>query len=141
MATPGHRPGGLTALAVLNFIFGGLGGLGLLLLFGLMSAADSATQGEITRNIPNKSLIYVALLLGAINVVLLITSGVGYLGQKRFLGKTLGTIYGLLALLGTGLDLALISKTFSIGTIIGLIYPVLTLALLNTTFADDFPNP
>ena len=27
---------------------------------------------------------------------------------------------------------------FNIGTIIGLVYPLLTLALLNTTFKDDF---
>src|SRR5207247_3969993 len=45
----GKRPGGLTALAVLNFVFGGLGALGLLAIFAVLGAAQhDATAAEAT---------------------------------------------------------------------------------------------
>ena len=76
-------------------------------------------------------------VLGA---ALMITSGVGYLGQKRFLGRTLGNTYAILSILNNVLSLATLHQGFGIGTLIGLIYPVLTLILLNTTFKDDLVN-
>jgi len=145
----GHRPGGLTALAVLNFVIGGLYALLALLLLGglaLMNAAvnsANAAGGRVSLNdapVPIMALIYVALLLTVLNALLLIASGVGYLGQKRFLGKTLGSVYGILGIVGTLVGF-IGSKQFGLGEIIGLIYPVLTLVLLNTVFKDDFPNP
>jgi uncharacterized membrane protein YkvI len=38
------------------------------------------------------------------------------------------------------LSLATLHQGFGIGNLIGLIYPVLTLILLNTTFKDDLVN-
>jgi len=138
----GKRPGGLTALAVLNFVFGGLGALlmlGLVALLSVTSSAVHAAGGELT-SAPGAGLVYLALLLGGINVILLIASGVGYIGQKKFLGRTLGTVYAILSLAGSVISLAGLHTGFGIGTIIGLIYPVLTLVLLNTTFKDDLVN-
>ena len=43
-------------------------------------------------------------------------------------------------LLDTGIALGMVHTGFGIGTIIGMIYPVLTLYLLNTTFKDDLVN-
>lgn len=136
----GHRPGGLTALAVLNFVFGGLAAIGFLAFFALLKAADDVSGGAATRHIPNAGLIYFLLLLGLVQVVLEITSGVGYLGQKAFLGKTMGNAFAAVSILGSVVSI-IATREFSIFTIIGLIYPVLTLVLLNTTFKDDFPNP
>ena len=130
----GKRPGGLTALAVLNFVFGGLGAFAILALFALLSVADQITEGEITRT-PDAGLVYVSILLGAVTVALMIASGVGYLGQKLFLGRKLGNAYAITSLVSTAIGIA--AAGFGISTIIGLVYPVLTLVLINTTFKDD----
>ncbi len=142
----GKRPGGLTALAVLNFVFGGLGALGTLAAFALIGLAKSAVDSAesagatVTSSGPGVGILYVYVLLSAVSAFLLIVSGVGYIKQKRFLGRTMGTAYALLSLGSTVVGLALVHSGFGIGTIIGLIYPVLTLILVNTTFKDDLVN-
>jgi hypothetical protein len=70
----------------------------------------------------------------------MLAAGVGYLGQKRFLGRTLGNTYAILALGNATFSLLALHQEFGIMTIVGLIYPVLTLALLNSTFRDDLVN-
>ena len=134
----GKRPGGLTALAVLNFVFGGLGALGLLALFALMSLVEKGAAASGAHI--STGAIWAVILLGIVGAALMITSGVGYLGQKRFLGRTLGNTYAILSILNNVLSLATLHQGFGIGTLIGLIYPVLTLILLNTTFKDDLVN-
>lgn len=142
----GKRPGGLTALAVLNFVFGGLGALGVLALFALLGLASHAVSmaedagATVTSTGPSVGIIYVSILLAAVSVILMITSGVGYLKQKRFLGRTLGTAYAVLSIGNTIIGVAMLHTGFGIGSIIGLIYPVLTLILVNTTFKDDLVN-
>jgi hypothetical protein len=142
----GKRPGGLTALAVLNFVFAGLGLLALLALFALVAAVDhGAHAAEMHENLEKSSSIgagalYGLIILGIVRMAIMLAAGVGYLGQKRFLGRTLGTVYGVLALIDTALGIALVKNGFGIGTLIGLVYPVLTLILLNTTFKDDLVN-
>lgn len=133
----GKRPGGLTALAVLNFVFGGIGAIALLAIWALIAAADHVSEGQVTNEV--SGLLYVILLIGVVNVGLMIASGIGYLGQKRVLGRTFGTIYGVLSLLNTVLSLVA-GQPFGIGTIIGLVYPILTLILVNVTFKDDLVN-
>ena len=132
----GKRPGGLTALAVLNFIFGGFACIGVLGLSALLTVADKITEGEATVQMPG--LVWLTLLLLIVVAILLIASGVGYLGQKRFLGRTVGNAYAAVSI-GQSI-LGVVVTSFGIGTIIGLVYPVLTLILLNTTFKDDLVN-
>ncbi len=138
----GKRPGGLTALAVLNFVFGGLGVLALLALFALLSAANEGLKaaGASIHEAPGAGAVYLSLLLGAVRMILLIASGVGYLGQKKFLGRTLGNVYAILGIAGFAIDLAMLHSGVGLFAIIGLVYPVLTLILLNTTFKDDLVN-
>ena len=150
----GKRPGGLTALAVLNFVFGGFGALaflGFLTLLAVISGAAAVSEGsgtedgakvsEALKDMP-MGLFYVTIVLTAVSAFLLIASGVGYLKQKKFLGRTLGNTYGLLAIASSLISGLMIpveaNGGFGIGTIIGLIYPLLTLMLLNTTFKEDF---
>ncbi len=143
----GKRPGGLTALAVLNFVFGGLGALavlGMIALVGVVAgAANIATDGEAGELMVEAGLsggmLMVTIVLMAASCALLIVSGVGYLKQKRVLGRTMGTLYGILALLGTAIGIAG-GQGFELATIIGLVYPVLTLILINTTFKEDLVN-
>jgi hypothetical protein len=132
------RPGGLTALAVLNFVFAGLGTIGLLAFFALLSVAEGAAAAAEVK--VSTGLLWALILLGFVRMGLLITAGVGYLKQKRFLGRTLGNTWAVLALADTGMGLAIVKTGFSVGTLIGLVYPVLTLILLNTTFKDDLVN-
>lgn len=138
----GKRPGGLTALAVLNFVFGGLGALGLLALFALLGVAAKTVEaaGGSINDAPGAGSVYLGLFLGTVSVALMITSGVGYLGQKKFLGRTLGNAYAATSLVNTAIGLALLKVGFGITTIIGLVYPLLTLFLLNTSFKDDLVN-
>ncbi len=138
MSVDGKRPGGLTALAVLNFVFGGFSALILIGLFALLGAASGAEREHVREVVPG--VVWFLIFLGFVQVTLMIMSGVGYLGQKRFLGRVLGNTYAVISLAGTAIGLGSKAGEFNIGTIIGLVYPVLTLALLNTTFKDDLVN-
>jgi hypothetical protein len=134
----GKRPGGLTALAVLNFVFAGLGILALLALFALLGTVEAGAAANKVH--VSTGLLWALILLGFVRMGIMIAAGVGYIKQKRFLGRTLGNTYAILSLLDTILSITLLSSGFGIGTIIGLIYPILTLALLNTTFKEDLVN-
>ena len=148
----GKRPGGLTALAVLNFVFsaGGLiGAMGMIAMFALMNQAaehmeePARSQWEALQALGWPWLIGL-LVLSAISSILLLVSGIGYIKQKKFMGRTLGNAYAILAII-SGIVSAVIMKPeigggFTIGAIIGYIYPVLTLILLNTSFKEDLTN-
>ena len=144
----GKRPGGLTAMAVINFVFGGFGALGflglivfLLILTGSISTEDTQKIKESFEEPRTESGFLLSVQLLA--VVLLITSGVGYLKQKRVLGRYLGNTYAIVSISVNLLSALMMpgeSGGFNLGTIIGLIYPVLTLLMLNTTFKEDLVN-
>jgi len=149
----GRRPGGLTALAVINFVFCGssiLSLVGLAVFFTLIGVmptdkmtAAQKTQIEAMQNMGAPTLVLI-FVLTAISGVLLLLSGIGYLKQKKVLGRMLGNVYGLVSIIG-GIVSGLMFKAelgggFHLGTIIGLIYPLLTLVLINTTFKDDLTN-
>ena len=57
------------------------------------------------------------------------------------LGRGLGSTYALLAIISSLASGLMLSPEagggFNIGTMIGLVYPVLTLVLVNTTFKHD----
>ena len=134
----GKRPGGLTALAVLNFVFGGFGVLAVLAAAAILGAVDSATDGAVSGEM-GASVGMFQFILMALSAGLLIVSGVGYIGQKRVMGRMMGNFYGITSIANNGLSLAN-GAEFSFFTIIGLVYPVLTLILLNTTFKEDLVN-
>jgi hypothetical protein len=140
----GKRPGGLTAIAVLNFVFGGFAVIGTLLFLTASILVSKGTSmvhdagGDVQT--VGMGILYVNLLLLALSSILLIASGVGYIKMKKFLGRSLGNAYAVCSIAGTIVNLALVHAGFGIGTIIGLIYPVLTLILVNTTFKDDLVN-
>lgn len=151
--TEGRRPGGLTALAVINFVFAGssiFSLAGLVAFFALadriptekMDAAQKA-QFESLQNMGTPTLV-ILIALSLVTGVLLLLSGIGYLKQRRILGRMLGNTYAVVAIVSsliTGFTFSVESGGgFTIGTILGLIYPVLTLILINTTFKDDLTN-
>ena len=134
----GKRPGGLTALAVLNFVFGGFGVLAVLGAAALLGAANELTEGAVADGM-GMGIGMFQFLLMALSAALLIVSGVGYIGQKRVMGRMMGNFYGVTSIVNNGLSIAN-GGEFSFFTIIGLVYPVLTLILLNTTFKADLVN-
>lgn len=149
----GRRPGGLTALAVINFIWGGLSALGALAMAAapaiLKAAADANPDDEEIKQAIEAfeqigPVYYLILAAVAATALLLILSGIGYLKQKRVLGRMLGNAYAILSIVHSlAQAFALpddLEGGFDISTIIGLIYPVLTLILLNTTFKEDLVN-
>ena len=144
---PQPRPGGLTALAVLNFVFGGLGVIGaisLLALGAMVTAGSNIAEAQGVNMAPVKigmGILFLLMIIGLVASSLLIVSGVGYIKQKKFLGYTLGTAYACVGILNVILNLALIHTGFGFMAILGLAYPVVTLALLNTAFKNSFPNP
>ncbi len=147
------RPGGLTALAVINFIFSGWGFIGLLGLAAFfafigkiptdeMQEAQKA-QIEAFQNM-GVPVFVIIFALSLISSVLLLLSGIGYLKQKKFLGRIIGSTYAVITIVSSVISGIMLAPEFdggfNIGTIIGLIYPILTLILLNTTFKEDLTN-
>ena len=151
MSTP-KRPGGLTALAVLNFVFTGLGLISLLALVAVVKLAD---QAMATASEKDRAAIAAfgelgtgmwALLVGSglITSALLLIAGIGYLKMRRW-GWIAGNLYAVLSIITaimTGLLMpSALGGGFNLMSIVGLVYPVLTLILINTTFRAEFdPN-
>lgn len=151
--TEGKRPGGLTALAVINFVFSGWGFIGLLSLaafFALIGKIPTdkmqesqKAQIEAFQNAGLAVFIFI-FALSIITNVLLLVSGIGYLKQKKFLGRMIGNTYAVIAIVSAIVYGMMwpreMGGSFNIATMIGLIYPVVTLILVNTTFKDDLIN-
>ena len=149
----GKRPGGLTALAVINFVFSGwrlIGLLGLAAFFAFVGKIptdemDEAQKAQIEafQDMGVPVFVFIFALTIIISVLLLL-SGIGYLKQKKVLGRMMGNTYAVVAIVSSvisGMKFAPeLGGGFNIGTMIGLIYPVITLILLNTTFKDDLTN-
>jgi small-conductance mechanosensitive channel len=147
--TEGKRPGGLTALAVINLI---------LFVTSLLSLATFAIIGKVpTEDMDERqriqieafqnmdtSVLVVLFAFTLLTGVLLVLSGVGYLKQKRFLGRTLGSTYAVVAIASSLISAVMMPPELeggvNLGTLIGLIYPIVTLILINTTFRDDLTN-
>jgi len=147
------RPGGLTALAVINFIFSGWGFIGLIGLaaffafIGKIPTDDmneaQKTQFEAFQNMGLPVFIFI-FALSLISSGLLLLSGIGYLKLKKFLGRMIGNTYAVISIVSSVISGIMFPSEmgggFNIGTIIGLIYPIITLILLNATFKDDLTN-
>ncbi len=149
----GRRPGGLTALAIISFILAGLSVLslfGMVALFGLIDAVPTAqmneaqkAQMEAVQNMGTPTLVLI-LVLTLLSGTLLLLSGIGYWKQKKVLGRVIGNVYAISSIVGSLVSGLLFKPElgggFNFGTIIGLVFPVLTLVLINTTFKDDLTN-
>ena len=149
----GKRPGGLTALAVINFIFSGFGFLqllGLAVFFAFIGKIptdemEEAQRAQIEAFKDMGAPVFIFIFaLTIISSVLLLLSGIGYLKQKKFLGRMIGNTYAVISIVSSVISGMMFARElgggFNIGTIIGLIYPIITLILLNTTFKEDLTN-
>jgi len=145
------RPGGLTALAVLNFVFGAKDCLNLMGLVTMMAIKrgwitlpekkDMDEFTNVVKALPN-NVLYGMLAFSIVSAFLLISSGVGYLKQSKVWGRMLGSVAAIVGVGGTVAVAAVAADApgggFTLLTIAMLVYPALTLILLNTTFREDF---
>ena len=150
----GRRPGGLTALAVINFVYFALGLLMFVGFFTFIAIVntDVVEQDKAMQDMKKAfedagvtmGLFAVVMVVSLISTVLLLLSGIGYLKQKMFLGRGLGTAYGMLALVSSGVSAIVLPPEaggdFGLGTMLSFIYPIATLFLVNVTFKDDLVN-
>jgi len=154
----GTRPGGLTALAVLNFVFGGINLLafaGALMVVAKPEIVPLEAY-EVQREEPDEAQraadretlreqVQRGARLGLLNgllATLQVVAGIGYLQQRRVLGRYVGNAYAVFSLALTAFVVATIPRNlpgsgFTPLVLLDLIYPIVTLALLNTTFRDD----
>jgi hypothetical protein len=149
----GKRPGGLTALAVINFVFSGWGLLGILIMAAMFAfigmiptdemQEEQRAQIEAFQNMGLPVFVFIFALSIVTNVLLLV-AGIGYLKQRKVMGRMVGNTYAVVSIVSSivaGIMFASeLGGGFNIGTMIGLIYPIVTLVLLNTTFKDDLTN-
>ena len=133
------RPVGLTALAVLNLVVGGSAALFCLCwLAGESNALELAKAWDDVGG----GFFYFTMTKVIVCGGLLAASGVGYLQQKKVLGRGLGNAWAILCLLlSLVCTLAVTGEEgggFNTNMIPDLVYALLTLVLLNTTFKHDF---
>lgn len=149
----GKRPGGLTALGVLNIILGVLSLLSSAASFAIISVIAEGGSAELDEAAAELKPMLDAVeqmgqgtfiawtVFGVLTALLLVVAGIGYLQQKRFLGRTLGNAYAVLAIIAAGIGAATapaeLGGGFGIGTITGLVYPLVTLYCVNVVFRDE----
>ena len=152
----GKRPGGLTALAVINIVFAALGFISILSLgaviaiFSLVEGSPEMTKASQEMKKAFESLgigpgfLILMMIFSFVSSLLMLISAIGYLKQKKFLGRVLGNVNALLYIAVSTLSAAMLPAAggggFNLMFIINILYPVLTLILLNTTFKEDFIN-
>jgi hypothetical protein len=171
MSEPGVRPGGLTALAVINFVWAALelmSGAGQLAAPALMPMAIAEAERAASRetDAPKREKLEmdlqhakdaqrvmqqhreVLMLRGSVFVllgILLIISGIGYLKLRRFLGRNVGLAYATLAVAWGIAEILYVQKQTDespgIFSLIAFIVPAVTFFALLVTFRDDFVNP
>ena len=138
----GKRPGGLTALAVMSFVFGGLRLIEEVISFGIHSLGAEGFErerqlGHYHGPMPTEYAILSAC--GFVAAILLILAGVGLLGQKRVMGRVLASIYAAVSIAATLYELLAVDD-WGIITLVLLPFPALMLFLVNLTFKDDLVN-
>jgi len=142
------RPSGLTALAIINFIIAGFGAISALSRLAILSMDPSAitlppeVQGSLQQMLESgRGLLAFTAASGLVLTVLLVLSGIGYLQQKRVMGRTLGNAYGVLSILARIGSMIILVRGFgvvaAITTCFGFVYPIVTLSLINTVFKPN----
>jgi len=135
------RPGGLTALSIFNFVFGGIAGLLNLISLATLSAFYDKFAEQAQRQgtpMPSIGLLYALAIIAIVRAALLVTSGIGYLGTRKLIGRWFGNAYAVLALGSIFFEISQAPQQISPFNLVEFVYPLITLFLLNTVFRKDF---
>jgi len=138
-------PGGLMALAIINMIVASMmllsSLLGLLaqILLSQVTAnyEEVAVESDVDAYVLDGGVLTDLILFMTIGVLLLL-SGIGYLQLKKSLGYVVGNIAALIWIVTNIAKVTFIGSEFGIHSILGFIYPVVTLFMLNIVFKHDF---
>jgi hypothetical protein len=146
------RPVGLTALAVINFILAFLqiimtGLTAVLFIFFDKFPSINQNEAQVAtieaiKQLSTGQAIFMLIPLFIAGIILII-AGIGYLKQKKVLGRLMGNIYAAILILTTILSPIILSPAYKRGTfslIIALAYPVITIALINFVYKKDLVN-
>lgn len=141
------RPGGLTALAVLHFVFGGkrlADTLGFVAMRSLRDQMDEKGPRELADALAavDATAFTAISVFAALTGLATIAAGIGCLKLRARLGRRLGTTAAL-AMIGVTIAYAMLLRgtgagDFTLLTLVALLFPLLTLFLLNVTFKDEF---
>ncbi len=129
------RPGGLTTLAILNFVLGGFQALGGLIALSTIDAVVTVNGETIQGGGPGQ---VVATLLGLAAAGLLITSGVGFLKVHPISGRLMANLYFLVFVAEVLVQAVAVEGVIQQSTfnLIGLVYPLLLVVFANIVFRD-----
>jgi hypothetical protein len=119
-----RRSNGLIVMAVLNCLKGA---------WGIFSFVSLLVMGEAPP--------WLMHLSGLLLSVLLVVSGIGYYQQKQVLGWRVGNAYGCLGVLRYFLLVKQVGWYSYLWFSMWLIYPLLTLVMLNSVLRTQFPGP
>ena len=148
--TPPKRPGGLTALAVINFVFAGFGPIMVLGLIVMIPASRGEKLAFWPRGLelpplPSVDVLYYMIVAHSIIAVLLVVSGIGYLKMSKTAGYVFGNIYAIASIANRAIQLACepegVTAANVVGFVIGVAYQLITLILLNGPLRKYFNAP
>jgi len=135
---------------VINFVFGGFSVLGaageIMMLLNsrgyIELPAEMVAQNRQAVQLVGENGMLAQAIGTVLSSVLLLASGVGYLRQSRFWGRTLGNAYAAQSIAISIVAAWLIGEHTGRGiefaVLVWIVYPVLTLILINGTFKEDF---
>ncbi len=123
-----QRPKGLTALAIINFVFAFMG-LGYLAILIIMPEVQSLSGYS--------SSVY-AILSPTLTSILLIVSGIGFIRVSYGLGFIGGIVFTCVSILNTITFSALQDFNNLLLQMPGMLYPILLLILLIFKYRDVF---
>jgi len=146
-AVLGRRPGGLTALAILNFVFGAGALFARMLRLSAVAESREVTGWFVTRALsesaaPSVNLVYAFYGLGLLVAALEIVAAIGYLGRKKVIGYFVGNAFAVLGIAYDVWAVILFWSVFGSFTLafsaLGFAYAVITLGALNIAYRRQF---
>ena len=126
-------PGGLKAMAIVNFVIAGFGTVAVIAL--ALGQDNRYDIWEIEGPVTWEHHLMICMRMAAVLTILF--SGLGYLSLKRVQGWMLGNLYAVISLVNV-LMYAFLLDEFGTSSLLWLPYPILTLFLLNTTYRKCF---
>ncbi len=127
-----QRPGGVTTLAIINFVefaISLLGVLGLVFVYFRGAAVQSGLSG-------NTGLLILLAFNGVISVLMFL-SGIGLLGCRKIIGRHLTSLLFLVSLAKSVWVVNAESKQFDLMLVALVVWPLIAAVLVNTVFKDD----
>lgn len=129
-----QRPGGVTVLAIINFL--GFAISLLTLLWEIYSYFTSEVAGEGT-SYSSMSAYFVIQGCNVALCLLLVITGIGLIGCRKLIGRHFTTALFLVSLAKAIAVVNLAPEEFNLFTVALVVWPLVAAVLVNTVFTDD----